>query len=223
MNHIDKNKAVLYVYDLLEKMDMNEIHKHIGDCPECFAFIAGLMHEKIEACKRMRSLFDEAYNDTLDKKDISFWNAHIKYCDSCFSDYGEYIRKKEKGMLRRFMGYIQDFASSLTTPSPFLLEAATEIKAHDFTGIKGMIHLSKKPYDITFIVDKKGDIKAYLKSDRFPVSEATISLAKKTSKGYVNLKSAKTDKKGIANFGRINSLPPPVGKKGYSVLIYNLH
>jgi hypothetical protein len=207
MNHIDKNKAILYAYDLLEKKDMNEIHKHIEECPECFAFIAGLMHEKIEACKRMRSLFGKAYNDTLDKEDIPFWNAHIKYCDSCFSEYGEYIRKREEGIFKRFMGYIEDFASSLTMmPSPSLLEASTKIDAHDFTGIKGMIHLSKKPYDLTFIVDEKGDIKAYLKSDRPPISEVTIPW-QKGPKRIRESKISKDRQQRHSRSGRIDSLP----------------
>lgn len=220
--HIDKKDAALYAYGLLPKSRQDEIDLHITSCSQCMDLITLLQHKRIDACKRMHSLFEDAYKDRLTGADARFWNSHLKYCDSCFDEYKAFLRKKERGLYRLFIGYLSGIADrmvELTHPQVVpVLSAKKEMgKANlDITNIK---RLSKKGMDITFIQDKKGNLKAYLSSSKYDVSGVNISLTHRTKDGYVEVAKAVTGKRGIANFGNIKGIASKEGKRGYAVII----
>ena len=219
-DHIAKEDALLYVWGKLPKEKSELIKMHIDSCKKCLAYITYLEHKRIEACKRMENLFEKAFKDKLEKEDARFWDIHIIYCDKCLEKYKNFIQMKKTGLFQIFMGYIRDFVSLpmyVPNASPVLSAESQDNRIYQaFRDIKS---LSKKGVDIVFMEGKRGELKAYLKSNKFNVSGVTISIAHLTGRGYKILCSATTGKKGIASLGNIKRLPKPKGKTGFAVII----
>jgi len=219
--HVDKKDAILYVYDMLPKTKRQEIDLHITTCSACMLYITKMENKRLEACKRIRSLFEDAYKDRLSLDDARFWDSHLKYCNRCFDEYREFIDKKEKGVIRVFMGYISGLVKdvkeyAITTTVPVLEGKTKKDSALDIAFVH---NLSKGGVNIAFITDKKGKIKAYLSSDRFNISGVTVSLAYRTKKGYITFAVAITDKKGIADLGDIKDMEEENLKRKLAVIL----
>ncbi|HOP86866.1 MAG TPA: zf-HC2 domain-containing protein [Syntrophorhabdaceae bacterium] len=220
-DHITKIDALLYVYGKLPQHEATRIKMHLDSCRECLAYVIYLEHKKIEACKRMEGLFNKAYKDKLKKEDALFWDAHIKYCDRCLDNYLDFIHRKEEGLKKIFMGYIKGFVTKANQDfllaEPVVAGSSEKIPFNERQfPIKSF---SKRGMDIFFLVDKKGSLKAYLKSNKFITSGSTVSIACRTKRGYDIFASATTGKRGVANLGSIKRLPPPGAKAGYAVIV----
>ncbi|MCX8023311.1 MAG: hypothetical protein N2745_11130 [Syntrophorhabdaceae bacterium] len=221
--HIDKRDMMLYVFDLLPEAKKREIDLHIDSCKSCLLAITSLEVKKHDACKKMESLFEKAYKDRLPDKYVRFWDNHIEFCNTCFNRYREFLEKKDKGYIDIFMGYIsglvEKVAESVTIPQ-YVLQA--EEKKGISLDIEDMKTISRKGMDITLIKDRKGRTKAYLDSERYIVSGVTVSLLRRTGRGYELVGKAKTNKKGVANLGMLKGLRDGTKDTRYAIKIQDV-
>jgi hypothetical protein len=222
--HISRNDAFLYVFGRLPKEKSIEIEEHIEACKECFGYITYLHHKRMEACKRMKSLFSKALRDKLKGEEALFWDAHILHCDRCLESYMSYLHSKEEGLLRRFMGYLKGSALRPIQDSLMVQPVLVGKPSEGDSILKNvpLISFSKPGVEIFFFVDKKGSLRAYLKSKKFDPSGVAISIAHRGKRGYEVVHTAYTGKRGVANFGSIKKLPPPKGRRGYAVILSGL-
>ncbi|MCX7965838.1 MAG: hypothetical protein N2596_04355 [Syntrophorhabdaceae bacterium] len=226
-DHIDKKDAMLYVYGILPASKRQEIDLHLKTCNVCMLYVTHLEHKKFESCKKIRLLFDKAYKDRLKKEDARFWDTHIKYCDTCFEEYTAFIEKKQKGMVRIFLGYISHIAEKIKgygqpqiLATPVLQAKTKRVLESDIIDIKTF---SKKGIEAALIVDKKGNMKAYFDSKIYNLSDTAVEIAVRTKKGYITIARAKVNKKGVASLGNIYDLKKKSDGKKCALILTELN
>ncbi|MCX7858315.1 MAG: zf-HC2 domain-containing protein [Deltaproteobacteria bacterium] len=221
--HVGEKDIYRYIYGMLPEKTKIEVDLHISECEECMAKVTELLHRKMEACKKIGGLFLKAYKNSLTEEEVKFWDAHIKLCDKCALRYAEFVKTKEEGFISVLIGHAKDLSEIfkiqdfLRLPA-FVIEGKTEEKSE----IRNVISLSKKGIVVVLVIDKGGNIKAYMSSDRHLISGVKIALADRKKTGFEKIREAITNSDGVADLGNIATLPRVSSKKGYAVILSNL-
>jgi hypothetical protein len=219
--HIDRGDILKYVAGILNKKEKKTIEEHIASCNRCILKIAHAFNHKIEACKKTQASLIRYHYGKSDKDMDDFISNHILYCNNCFEEYNKLVEKREKGIFGFFMGYIRNFDFSGLIPA-YRETTLTAQSKGTTPEIKNFQELKRAGISAIVTDDSKGNLKVYLKSEKFDVSGVRVSIGSKIGHSFNEAISSKTTKRGIAHLGKIKDIPIPESRSGYILFISGL-
>lgn len=69
-----------------------------------------------------------------------------------------------------------------------------------------MLEINRKDMKIALIHDREGNLKVHLKSDKYDVTGAEVSIGRKVEDSFQPLISATAKEEGIANLGHMSTI-----------------
>jgi hypothetical protein len=221
-NHIDKSDIMKYVADLLPAEAKEKLEHHLLSCNTCVLKVAHGYVKMGEACEKVQALFGDYKSERLDKVKKDLVRQHLIICDNCNKAYDGFLNKVEQSSIE------------------VLLKDLRQEKLENYRLIKektsNVLEKGKKPFlqDLPFYQynksgvniglsdNKQGNLMVYLKSEKYDVSNVSVSLGAKTKEGFNPIMTAVTTKKGAAILGRKDKLGTMEEDNDYSLYISGL-
>jgi len=183
-----------YLDKSLNALNQKIVELHLSRCEECFESFSKLIEEKI------------------DKGEIPLRKAPYYPPQEL---YDRFLQAKEKrvGKFKVVLGHITNFPAIFPDISFYpeaIRLAAQEMKPRQ--KIANWQELEAEGIKAYLTLDINKNFKIGLESDRYEVKNALVAICIRKGKRLQQVKSARTNKEGIANLGEITSIPKPEEK-----------
>lgn len=199
--HLKTEEIIRYAAGALEDRNRVSVSRHLAACEVCALKVAHVSAKKISGpCKEVRGLFKGYAANRLNNEEMSFVRDHIVVCDECFEAYNSQI-------IEARIAVSSSKTQAKEVSKRFKLELGDRDVRRYLINKKGSsapvprkpLEINKKDVSLSLKDDAKGQLKIYLKSDKFNLSDVKVSIGKQGKTGFNMEFSGTTGKSGIAS------------------------
>lgn len=221
--HLKKEDLIKYAAGTLTGAERMRVTKHLAECELCSRKVVHVQVKKITGpCADVRTRFPQYAAHRLSGHDAAFVRDHIAVCDDCFKSYELLIEPYDSvdDFKARAKGAAKEIKVSLGTfdVSRYLVKD----KGPSAAARKSAREISKGGVTLSLKNDGKGNLKTYVKSDKFNVSDVKVSIGRQDSSSFTPALSGITTKRGVASMTAGKPETASAGAGEYAVVLSGL-